>query len=147
LRRTLAILAGVKLRIRVLLSLGVVLGACASWASIRQDAVDLVQDVAACKAGDSCVSFPGIEGDCTGVLGCPFPERAGTEQETSSRGKDIVDRSRSTRTCAVAFCAGSTMDTAVCDVEAGRCVFQQPVGIDAGPSLIPPASDAAADGR
>ncbi len=97
--------------------------ACAaSFASVRQDAVDLVSDVSACSATDTCVMMPGFDRDCTGILGCAFPVRAGREAETTSRGNDVVERSRSTGTCAVAFCFSVPSDTATCDLDAGRCV-------------------------
>ncbi len=108
------------------------LGACASFASVRKDAVDLVADVRACKAADTCVMMPAFDRDCTGVLGCPFPIRAGREAETVSRGDDIVERSRSTNECATAFCDTTVRDTAMCDPAAGRCVVVPLVAFDAG---------------
>jgi hypothetical protein len=80
------------------------------------------------------VLFGGIEGDCTGVLNCPFAVNASRVDETESRGNDIAQRSRSMKSCSTAFCGNASV--AICDLDAGRCVASFDAGGQDAPSLV-----------
>ena len=108
--------------------------ACSSYASVRDEASAMLADVAACNEGDTCVVVDGIEGDCSGKLGCPFPARTDRAAEAHARASDIAKRSRNYSQCASSMCSGSASDfSATCDPHAHGCTMSLRNGaIDAG---------------
>ena len=117
-----------------LFAAGFVFAACSSWSSVHHEAATMLAEVGACNAGDACVVVAGVEGDCSGLLGCPFPARADRADEARSRSVDIAHRSRGFNECATGFCDGpASALVSTCDVASHRCSI---------PALPPPDDDA-----
>jgi hypothetical protein len=68
--------------------------ACSSYSSVHDEASTMRAEVAACNDGDTCAVVDGINGDCTGLLGCPFPTRTDRASEAHARATDRSSQSR-----------------------------------------------------
>jgi hypothetical protein len=98
--------------------------ACSSYSSVHDEASTMRAEVAACNDGDTCAVVDGINGDCTGLLGCPFPARTDRASEAHARATDIAQRSRGFTQCAETLCAGAASSFSVaCDAVAHRCTM------------------------